>query len=489
MRAVGHVRDRDVVDGLLGPHRVPHLARDLAVTARDAVGGAAGAQRELRDAERLGLLGRVRAPEADDLLGLDAERAGDLGQRLRDLLGRVGVVARRDRRVRGEDRARAGDLQRGAQRTVAAVLAPRELERDERRVALVEVHDPGLDPDRLERAHAADAEQHVLGEAGVLVADVQARGDPARGLRVLRALGIEQVERDAADVDAPDLRRDLVVADRDRDRDRRAVLAGDERGRQAVGVGVDPVLVLPAAGVDALAEIAVAVQEADGDHRPGAVGGLLEDVAGERAEAAGVDRERAVEAVLGGEVGDRTLGRRDRVAARAREVGADALLQRGGAGEQVAVVGRREQAVRRGLLEQLHRVLGDLLPAVGVDRLEGRGAVRIPGPAVVVGEPGEDAQRLGKSCGERFSGSLQIASASLHVAQHRHRSSVPACRGRYPGLRQVSAAWQRGRTLTGKEDSICESDAFAAFAFGASATWSGPAARTAVERLTTRLDR
>ena len=279
-------------------------------------------------------------------------------------------------------------------------------------MALVEVHEAGLDAHCLERPDAADAEQHVLRQARVLVADVEPRRDPLRRLVVLRALGIEQVERDAADVDAPDLRRDLVVDDRHRDRDRLAVVARDERGGQAVRVGVDPVLVLPAAGVDALAEVAVAVQQTDGDQRPRPVGGLLEDVAGERAEAARVDRERAVEAVLGGEVGDRALGCGDLVAARAREVGADALLQRRGAGEQVAVARRGDQAVGRGLLEQLHRVLGDLLPAVRVDRREGLRAVGIPGPAVVVGDPGEDAQRLGKAGGEGFGSPLDIASAS-----------------------------------------------------------------------------
>ena len=77
---------------------------------------------------------------------------------------------------------------------------------------------PGLDADRLERAHAADAEQHVLREAHVGVADVQARGDPAGGAVVLGPVGVEQEERDAADVDAPDLRDDLDVADRHGDR-------------------------------------------------------------------------------------------------------------------------------------------------------------------------------------------------------------------------------------------------------------------------------
>ena len=275
-------------------------------------------------------------------------------------------------------------------------------------------------------------------------------------LRVLGALGVEQVERDAADVDAPDLRGDLDVADRDGDRDRLAVVAGDERGGQAVRVGVDPVLVLPAAGVDALAEVAVAVQEADRDQRPGAVGRLLEDVAGERAEAAGVDRERAVEAVLGGEVRDRALGRRDLVAPGAGEVGGDRAPRaprRGPAARRPRTAAW--QAVGGGFLEQAHRVLGHAVPAVGIDGAEDLGAVRIPGPAVVVGDAGENAQRLGKAGGEGFGSPLNIASASLHVGQHRHSTSVPAHRCRYPLLSQAQRGSPKARrTLAGKEDSL-----------------------------------
>ncbi len=97
-----------------------------------------------------------------------------------------------------------------------------------------------------------------------------------------------------------------------------------------------------------------------------------------------------------------------------------ALLERGGALQELLVARGRAQPLGGGLLQQLDRVLGDALPAVGVDRTEDRGPVRIPGPAVVVGESGEDAQRLGKAGRERGGGSLQILSASLHVAQDRH---------------------------------------------------------------------
>ena len=76
-------------------------------------------------------------------------------------------------------------------------------------MALVEVHDAGLDAERVQRAHAADAEQRVLREPQLGVADVQARRDPAVGDVVLGPVGVEQQQRDAADVDAPDLGDDL----------------------------------------------------------------------------------------------------------------------------------------------------------------------------------------------------------------------------------------------------------------------------------------
>ena len=64
-----------------------------------------------------------------------------------------------------------------------------------------------------------------------------------------------------------------------------------------------------AVGVDRLAEVALAVQQADADERQRHVAGRLHVVAGKDAEAARVDAERLVEAVLGAEVGDRAVER------------------------------------------------------------------------------------------------------------------------------------------------------------------------------------
>ena len=83
--------------------------------------------------------------------------------------------------------------------------------------------------------------------------------------------------------------------------------------RRQVVVGV--VVLLVAVGVDRLAEVALAVEQPDADERQGHVAGRLHVVAGEDAEAARVDAERLVEAVLGAEVGDRARRARRRAGA------------------------------------------------------------------------------------------------------------------------------------------------------------------------------
>ena len=62
-----------------------------------------------------------------------------------------------------------------------------------------------FDPHGPQGAHAADAEDLLLSQPVFLVAAVEARGDGARPIGVALDVGIEQEERDPADLDAPDL--------------------------------------------------------------------------------------------------------------------------------------------------------------------------------------------------------------------------------------------------------------------------------------------
>ena len=169
-------------------------------------------------------------------------------------------------------------------------------------------------------------------------------------------LGVEQEQRHATDVDAPDLGDDIGVVDRHRDRQRLAGLVGHQRRRQPLRIGVDPVLVLPTACVDPLTEVALAVHQADGDHRQPAIGRLLEQVAGERTEAAGVHRQRQVHAVLGAQERDRPVDRKPRVGG-ALQIGVDGRLEHGRALDERRVGRGAAQRLDRGLLQQANRVL------------------------------------------------------------------------------------------------------------------------------------
>jgi hypothetical protein len=57
--------------------------------------------------------------------------------------------------------------------------------------------------------------------------------------------------------------------------------------------------------VEHLAEVAFVVEQADGDDRHAEVAGRLQVIAGQHAEAAGVDRQHLGDAELHAEVGDR----------------------------------------------------------------------------------------------------------------------------------------------------------------------------------------
>ena len=125
-----------------------------------------------------------------------------------------------------------------------------------------------------------------------------------------------------------------------------------------------------AGDVDALVEVAGAVHQADADHRQGEVGGLLQDVAGQHAEAAGVDRQRAMHAELGAAERDRVLGLSRARRSTAGRVGAQLLRQASTAATNAASAAARAQwtAASRSAgaagCAAAH-------PALGVNRLKG----------------------------------------------------------------------------------------------------------------------
>jgi hypothetical protein len=181
------------------------------------------------------------------------------------------------------------------------------------------------------------------------------------------------------------------------------------------GIGRHPGLVLPAGGVDALAEVALVVEQADGDERQRPIGGLLEDVARQRAQAARVDRQRRVDAVLGAEERHRALGRHLAGGSRGpRQVGGDRLLHRLPAGDQLGVGGGTLERVRGCLGQQADRVLAAQVPARRIDRAEHLRGARRPRPAQVVRGARQRRQRAGHAAGQRLCGSIDLLTSERH---------------------------------------------------------------------------
>ncbi len=284
--AVRDVADRRGASVAVGPEPRPHLAGDLAVELGDAVREAGEPEREGRQAEARLLAG---APELEQRRAVDAGRGGEPADVALDELLAEDLVPGRHGRVRREDRRPADVLDRVTRRRPLLDERAQPLDREERRVALVHVEDARLDTERGQRPHAADAEQELLPDAVLAVAAVERIGQP---------LHLEQVERDRADVLPPDRRGDRLAREVDLD--------GDGLAHEACGLRIDGLVLLglPPGRVQALREVAAAVEEADADERDAELGGALEVVAREDAEAAGVDRQRLLDAELHAEVGD-----------------------------------------------------------------------------------------------------------------------------------------------------------------------------------------
>src|SRR6185436_13877495 len=146
----------------------------------------------------------VVGAEREELVAVRAERAPRAGQMLLDQMEGERVVSGGHGRVGREDRRLADLLERVLERPAPLDQLADPLQHDEARVALVEMERAGADAERLERADAADAEDDLLLNARLAIAAVEARGELAIPRRVFRQVGVEQVQRDAADEHAPD---------------------------------------------------------------------------------------------------------------------------------------------------------------------------------------------------------------------------------------------------------------------------------------------
>ena len=324
---------------------------------------------------------------------------------LGDQVAREAVDAGRHGRVRREDHAGAGRLQRLVERELLRLHELADaLEAEEAGVALVGVEHlglrcPGDAAEGAQRAYAADAEQQLLLQPVLAATAVEPVGDIAlRGIVALD-IGVEHEQRDASHVGAPDVRaQGTPTGEPDLDDHRRAVGLAQQRQRQPVGVQDGVGLLLPAVARERLPEVAGAVEQPDADDRHTEVGRRLQVVTGEDAQPAGVLRQHLGDAELGREVGDRPwrVGTERLVPPVAGEVLLEAVGDPPQVTHEVGIVGQLGPALRGHLTEEPDGILADLVPERPVDPGEEVLRLGVPGPPQVGHDGRQRLQGLGQ---------------------------------------------------------------------------------------------
>jgi hypothetical protein len=258
-------------------------------------------------------------------------------------------------------------------------------------VPFIHVADGGVQIHGPQRTNAPDAEQHLLLDAHLDVAPVQAVADVSVGGRIGLDVGVEEKERDASHVEAPHLRAHLAPIHGDLHGKRLAVLVGHEGQRLAGWIDVLGLLGLPAVGCEHLLKVAFVVEEADAHEREAEVAGRLQVVACQHPQSAGVVGERLGQSELHREVGDDVAG----AGAGHMDVGRPVEVFREVLGDAVELV--EEALLGREVIEggggrdlkEAHGVSPCLLPGRAVDAREELGRVRLPGPVEVPGKLAE----------------------------------------------------------------------------------------------------
>ncbi len=215
------------------------------------------------------------------------------------------VVSGGNRRVRREHRRFAYFVQRGVERLAVFAQVANALQHDEAGVAFVEMKHCRLGAERFEGADTADSENDFLLDAGFRVATVQACGQLSVPRRVFFQVGVEQVERHAAQPDSPDCGQHRSIAERHRRDTRLAVRRHRRFDRRIRPVEALVALFLPPFCRNMLVKITLRIHEPDADQRHAEVARFLAVIAGQHTKAAGVNRQRLVQGEFGREVGNR----------------------------------------------------------------------------------------------------------------------------------------------------------------------------------------
>ena len=270
-------------------------------------GNGIGAPRQLqpqdRHAEFFVLVAGILASERHQFVVRQPQEFSERPQVLFDEVRAEAIVARRHRRVRGEHHFARNAVHRFVE-TQAFILHAIANGFEDRKsaVAFVEVQNARRDAHGFQGAKTSHAEQQFLPDSDARISAIETR----RELDVLRGVPfnvrIQKQQIAAAHFHAPDFRADQSAARLDLHRHRFAV-GPDRQFHGHMGyIRLQILFLLPAARVEPLPEISLAVEQADADQRNSQIGRALDVIACQNSESAGVFRNRFVQSELGREI-------------------------------------------------------------------------------------------------------------------------------------------------------------------------------------------
>ncbi len=328
-------------------------------------------------------------PEREERLAGDP-RPLDVGEKVPVDQGvREHVGAGAERGVGGEDGALPHCIEGFRPTHAAGDGAGQAFQGGERGVTLVQVHSAGADSQLAQGPHAPHSEHDLLAQPLLKIAGVQALGDRAIPRMVLFEVRGEEVQRDPPHPRFPHPNVDRGIK-RGHRYDQRVPLAIEGRpNRVARPIEGRVGFLLPTVVAEPLAHVAVGVDEPDPNERKPEVARLLERVAGEDPQAAGVHGERNVDAELCRKVCYRPNVcpgmRRERCWGNLRllaESGHHLVVQV----EEPRILRRAGESAGCEQLQHSHRVVSALAVRLEVERAQEFPRFGIPAPPQVVGE-------------------------------------------------------------------------------------------------------
>ena len=264
VNAVGDGSDGNLGVGKIRPKVLPHLAGNAAVQPADAIGNVRQPDRQHRHAKLFVRVPGILPTHSQKFVPVDSQKRQVAGEIVLDELGRKDVVARRHRGVRREAGSGGNGFAGGGEIQVLLLHQNADaLQSAKSGMALVHVADRRRFAQGPQSANAADAQHHLLANARVVVPPVELRGDVTIVRGVLGDVGVQQIKRNSADLDAPDARPDFPAGERNADQKRRTVRLGLGNERQVEEIILGITLLLPAIDVQILSKISFPVHQTD----------------------------------------------------------------------------------------------------------------------------------------------------------------------------------------------------------------------------------